>query len=67
MIRIRTELVYPKDLKPGELFSTVGDNYWQNFSEKDSYGERVYIRTPAPAENFEGAQEPIYRITIEED
>lgn len=34
-----------KDLKPGDLFSIAGPNYWRNIDKLKIIGEKVYIRT----------------------
>jgi hypothetical protein len=62
-MRFKTELVKGKDLKPGELFSSLSDFYWQNRDPR-SIGERVYIRTDVTL-NKAQEEELIYRITIE--
>ena len=53
-----------RDLKPGDLFSTADQAYWSNIERQQSVGERVYIRTNMPADQFLDADEDIYRITI---
>lgn len=65
MIIIRTEPVKGRDLQPGDLFSTLGPEYWDLFGQRDGVGERVYIRTNAPAGNFPDADEYVYKITVE--
>ena len=66
-MKIKTELVKGKDLKPGDLFSTRGDDYWQHLNSKIllSLGEKVYIRTEAPLPSIAEGEEQVYRITIE--
>lgn len=61
-IRFVATKVCCKDLKPGDLFSTVGREYWDRFDPL-SVGERVYVRTnsPCPADQTD---ETIFRITI---
>jgi len=54
-----------RDLKPGDLFSTVGPSYWDHFHENRSIGERVYIRTETPCENAPDADAPVFRVTID--
>lgn len=56
--------VKSQDLKPGDLFSTAGPEYWDFFADKLGVGERVYIRTctETPKDQYD---ENIYRITIE--
>lgn len=63
-LTIRSEPVKSKDLKPGDLFSTVGPLYWgQSFS---SIGEKVYIRTEhALYPEANDADLTVYRLTIE--
>lgn len=65
IIKIRTEWVLGEDIKPGELFSTAGPEYWDSFGEESlgSIGERVYIRTHAPIPECDIGT-GTYRITI---
>lgn len=54
-----------KELKPGDLFSTIGKLYWseKNIMQHLSIGEKVYIRTdnPLPKDQLE---EKIYKIEV---
>jgi len=63
--RITAVKVLGRDLKPGELFSTVGPQYWDVAMNRGSVGERVYIRTNTPAELYDDLDEVVFRITIE--
>lgn len=71
MVRIECEMVKGRDLEPGDLFSTVGAEYWNNFADKKSLGERVYIRTFVDGTEVdpEGMEQDIVKITVvkEED
>jgi hypothetical protein len=62
MVRIKAEPVLGKDLKPGELFSTRGADYWDHFPTRPSIGESVYIRTAQPP--YGDGDEPVFRITV---
>ncbi len=62
-VKARAEAVLGKDLQPGDLFSTAGSRYWDNAMDKESIGEKVYIRTNAPCpENQENVS--IYRVVV---
>lgn len=66
-MRIIAAPVKGTDLKPGDLFSTADQFYWDNHVPP-SIGEKVYIRTETPLPD----QDPtrlagLYRITIEVD
>lgn len=67
MITIKAESCTGRDLKPGDLFSTAGPNYWDQFGKRDSLGERVYIRTEQELNhgNSGDADAPIFRLIIE--
>lgn len=66
-IKIKAERVHANQLKPGDLFSTADQNYWNTAMVYRSIGERVFIRTNVPAdEALDGAQAEVYRITIEQ-
>jgi hypothetical protein len=51
-MKIKAIPVRAEDLKPGELFSTAGPEYWDSIDDRESLGERAYIRTntPCPAD-----------------
>lgn len=50
-------------LKPGDLFSTAGPEYWLNERDLTAVGERVFIRTEAPTPEDQ-RMEVVYRIEI---
>jgi len=56
-------IIADRELQPGDLFSTVGSQYWDEPSLL-SVGEKVYIRTEVPAQADE-LEVIIYRIRIE--
>jgi len=62
-MKIKAIKIKCKDLKAGDLFSTAGSEYWDNFNPL-SIGERVFIRTEVdgPKEELE---DDIYKIEIE--
>lgn len=53
-----------RDLKPGDLFSTRGDDYWSKFDRTGSVGECAYIRTNTSADDFHDADAEVYRLEI---
>ncbi len=61
---VKATLCKGRDLKPGDLFSTVPQEYWSLIDWRGSVGERVYIRTNTPADRFPDADEEIYRIEV---
>lgn len=54
-----------KDLRPGDLFSTAGQDYWSFFDPR-SLGERAYIRTGAQCPPSQ-AEDEIFRLTVERE
>ena len=52
------------DLKPGDLFSTVGPEYWDTAMDKGSAGERVFIRTNVSPDEFPDADQTVYLVKI---
>lgn len=66
-MKIKCERVTGRDLKPGDLFSSVGPDYWGTAMDKGSIGERVYIRSNAPTHYAPDADAVIYRVTVEYD
>ncbi len=63
-MKIKATRVLGCQLKPGDLFSTAGQEYWGHCRENLSIGEKVYIRTEQPASPEEGLED-VYRIEIE--
>ncbi len=61
-VRIRAEKIEAKYLKPGELYSTVGHEYWDHAMTRGEIGITVMIRTYVDAD---GGDELVYRILIE--
>lgn len=64
-MKIIVEEVTARDLKPGDLFSTAPQSYWDTVPRLGSIGERVYIRTTVDADTAEDADARVFRITIE--
>lgn len=64
-MKILAKPVKGKDLKPGDLFSTANQLYWDN-RNPESIGEKVFIRTDTPL-TPEQAQEEICRIEIDKE
>lgn len=66
-IRFTATRVDVLDLQPGDLFSSVGPEYWGAVGANPRIvGEKVFVRTssPPPADRKRG-QEFTFRITIE--
>lgn len=63
-MKIKATPIKGSDLKPGDLFSTAPQAYWDNIP--GSIGERVYIRTDSPAEWAPDFDSYVYKITIED-
>ncbi len=65
-MKIKAERILGINLKPGDLFSTAGPDYWGNI-DPGSIGERVYIRMDSPAEWAPDYDGYVYKITIEKE
>ena len=61
---LRAVPIHAHALKPGDLFSTEGPEYWSLFPGLPSIGERVYIRTYTQASNAADSNTTVYRIDI---
>ncbi len=62
-----TTKIKGKDLKPGDLFSTVGPEFWETGDasrDVECIGHKVYIRTEAPPETVEDGESFVYKITV---
>lgn len=70
-MRIKATPIKASKLKPGDLFSARGSDYWDDFGKKRSgkkrsVGASVYIRTHADAESAPDPQTIVYKIEIED-
>ena len=65
-VSIKAEAMLGGELRPGDMFSTAGQEYWDRALEGPSIGEQVYIRTNSPTPPQE-AKVPIFRIVITEE
>jgi len=64
-VHIKATLVKGYELQPGDLFSTAGPDYWDKyFDHRNSVGEKVYIRTNFSPNDFEDANQNVYKIEI---
>ncbi len=67
MLKITATRCNGIDLQPGDLFSTVGQPYWDGVVQRQSIGERAYIRTDQPAYAAPDPDLEVYRLTIEKE
>ena len=65
MVTIKATKCRGDELQPGDLFSTAGPGYWDQFPSRDSVGERVYIRTNVPSCEFVDGDASIYRVEVQ--
>lgn len=56
--------VLGRDLVPGDLFSTVGPDYWSGALDQGSLAERAFIRTNTPASHGPDPDAPVYRLIV---
>jgi len=61
---VKAEKVIASALQPGDLFSTVGPDYWDYAIMGPAIGERVYIRTHTPADRAPDGRTSVYKLTI---
>lgn len=64
MLKIIATPIKGKYLQPGDLFSTVGPEYWDFYQERESIGEKVYIRTDTSALEAPDSEAIVYKIEI---
>jgi hypothetical protein len=55
------------DLKPGDLFSTAGPEYWNHIDLQESIGERAYIRTNTSFMKAPDFNSQVYKLETELD
>lgn len=67
-IKIIATSVVAEELLPGDLFSTIGPDYWGPALEgvDGAVGERVYIRTRVPTPPTQVGM-PVWRVEIVDD
>ena len=58
-----------KDAEPGDLLSSYGQHYWDNFVKGENLkpgdlGASVYIRSTQPIDDENILSQPIYKIKI---
>ena len=65
-MKIKAIKIKGKDLEAGDLFSSIGELYWneKNIKAHRSIAEKVYIRTEEPCPKDQ-EEEEIYKIEIE--
>ena len=63
-IKITATPITGRNLKPGDLFSSYGREYWDGIDGKLSIGERVYIRTNTSIDLAPDADDLVYLIII---
>jgi hypothetical protein len=62
---IKAERIVASDLRPGDLFSTIGSDYWDDAIMGPSIGEKVFVRTHTPPDRAPDSDLMVYRLTIE--
>jgi hypothetical protein len=65
--KLKAEKVKASELKMGDLFSNVGQTYWDEALKgaDGCVGEKLYVRTASVTPNNQKDKE-VYKITIEE-
>lgn len=61
-VKIFVEEVIAKDLKPGDLFTSMPQNYWDYAMNRKGVGEAVYIRTNVSSDNAGDEDTLVYRV-----
>lgn len=64
MARVTATPIIARDLQPGDLFSTVGNDYWATALDAGGIGERVYIRTNGDADIASDGDSKVYKIEV---
>lgn len=64
-MKIKAVATRLKDLKPGDLFSNAGQEYWDTIKDQE-IGTSVFIRSekPTPEDDDAIALAPVYKVTI---
>lgn len=66
-VKIKATPCIAKNLQLGDLFSTMGLDYWDNVLSTGAVGERVYIRVGGRATTANGGDEQVFRIEVLRD
>lgn len=64
-MKIKAELIKGKELQPGDLFSTLEQQHWDNMDQHGLF-ERICIRTNRVTDEADG-ETKVYRLTVERD
>lgn len=62
MCHVRAEKIESSQLKPGDLYSRLGPEYWNIAMDKAFIGEPAYIRSNVPEDADE--RETVYKLTV---
>ncbi len=65
-MKIKATPIKGQDLKPGDLFSTASQEYWDN-PNPGSIGEKVFIRMDTTADWAPDFDSYVYKIIIVKD
>lgn len=66
-MKITATPVKHSELRAGDLFSFVGQKYWDKVADSRSRLEVLYVRTDEPFQEFKEDATECYRITIERE
>lgn len=64
--RIVAHRIQANQLLPGDLYSTYEPKHWAVIMDKMLPGVEVFIRSNAPASEFEDGSSYVFKITIEQ-
>ena len=62
-MKFHVALVKAKDLRPGDLFSNAGADYWNGRRDKTAVAEKVYMRTECPCP-VDQENDKVYRVMM---
>jgi hypothetical protein len=62
---IKATPIVARNLKPGDLFSTLGAEYWDHIDVSGSCGEKLYVRTNAPTHDSQHPEDIVYLIEVQ--
>lgn len=62
-MKVQAEACMLSDLKPGDLYSPLGPEYWNHLDETTKVGQEIAVRSNL-AELPLGADAPCFRLTV---
>lgn len=64
-VKVLVKEILAKDLRPGDLFTVMPQDYWDFAMNLKGVGEAIYVRTNMTADAADDADAMVFRVLIE--